>query len=152
MYRNEREDGISQEIALGKLYPNMSDEEIRQSMSGFSPRVVANALNGISGALSLYMQLAQMPSPNNPQISWAAELGLADIVNQGIITLQKEMNYNIPDFKESPDYDQINATINSTLQQLNDVRNAVPTTNTIPALPSATDAATAAAGRRIRAA
>jgi hypothetical protein len=144
VFRNEREDGISQEIALGKLYPNMSDEEIRQSMSGFSPRVVSNALNGISGALALYMQLAQLPSPNNPEISWASELGLAEIVRQGIITLQKEMNYNIPDFKESPDYDEINATINSTLQQLNNVRDSVPT-STVP-LPSAT----AAARRRAR--
>jgi hypothetical protein len=122
----------------------MSDEEIRQSMSGFSPRVVSNALNGISGALALYMQLTQLPSPNNPEISWASELGLAEIVRQGIITLQKEMNYNIPDFKESPDYDEINATINSTLQQLNNVRDSVPT-STVP-LPSAT----AAARRRAR--
>lgn len=146
VYRNEREDGISQEIALGKLYPNMSDEEIRQSMSGFSPRVVTNAINGISGALALYMQLAQMPSPENPEISWAAALGLDEIVEQGIITLQREMTFNIPDFKEEPQIDAVNETINEALES---VRTSLPTTATqqLPAVSSATARARQRTGR-----
>lgn len=136
VYRNEREDGISQEMALGKLYPNMSDDEIRQSMSGFSPRVVTNALSGIAGALQLYMQLSQLPSPENPNISWAQALGIGGIVEQGIITLQKEMNFNIPDFKEEPNYDEINLTINQTLQQLQNTNGSSLSTSTqLPNLP-----------------
>jgi hypothetical protein len=131
VYRNEREDGISQEIALSKLYPNMRDDEIRNSMSGFSPRVVTSALEGIGASLQLYTQFMQLPDPQNPQIPWAVSLGLDKLVAQGVLTLQKEITYNQPEYKDSPDFDQINAEINQTLTQLRTLSNVRTTTNPV---------------------
>jgi hypothetical protein len=54
--RNEREDGLSQEWVLRKQYPNMTDQEIKNAMSGFSPRVVQNAAVGIQTTLQLFQQ------------------------------------------------------------------------------------------------
>jgi hypothetical protein len=137
VYRNMREDGISQEVALPELYPNKRDDEIRNSMSGFSPRVVTNAVNAVGGALQLYMQFQQIPYPQNPQISWAQAMGLDKIVEQGLLTLQKEINYGIPEFKEEPNPDEVNSALNESLQRL---RQNVPTSNTIPitSLPGST--------------
>jgi hypothetical protein len=132
VYRNEREDGISQEIALSKLYPNMRDDEIRNSMSGFSPRVVTSALEGIGAALQLYTQFMQMPDPQDPKRPWAISLGLDKLVSQGVLTLQKEITYNQPEYKDSPDLDQIDTEINQTLSQLRKLAN-VRTTNSVPA-------------------
>lgn len=131
VYRNMREDGISQEVALPELYPNKRDDEIRNSMSGFSPRVVTNAVNAVGGALQLYLQFSQIPYPQNPQVSWAQALGLDQIVEQGLLTLQKEINYGIPEFKEEPNQDEVNSALNESLQRLR--QNAsIPTSNTIP--------------------
>ena len=136
VYRNEREDGISQEIALSKLYPNMRDDEIRNSMSGFSPRVVTSALEGIGASLQLYTQFMQMPDPQNPDVPWAVSLGLDKLVSQGVLTLQKEITYNQPEYKESPNLDLINQEINQTLSQLRTSAN-VRTATTLPATSNA---------------
>ena len=137
VYRNEREDGISQEIALSKLYPNMRDDEIRNSMSGFSPRVVTSALEGIGASLQLYTQFMQMPDPQNPKVPWAVSLGLDKLVSQGVLTLQKEITYNQPEYKESPDLDLINQEINQTLSQLRTSANVRTATATLPATSNA---------------
>lgn len=118
VYRNSREDGIRQDIALAQLYPNMSDDEIRGSMSGFSPRVVQNAIEGIGGALQLYQQLSQLRSPENPMLSWAQTLNIAAMVEQGVQTLQRELQFDIPDFKEEPNYDEVNAALTQALATL----------------------------------
>jgi hypothetical protein len=102
VYRNAREDGISQEVAIRQMYPNMTDAEIRQSMSGFSPRVVNDGVQGIQSALQLFTQFMQLPSPQNPKIPWGVTLGLDKIIEQGVLTLQKEMTFNQPNFKEDP--------------------------------------------------
>jgi hypothetical protein len=116
IYRNEREDGISQEVALSRLYPDMSDDEIRQMMSGFSPRVVQTDLAGIQGLLQLYTALMQVPDPET-NIPWALKLGLNQLVEQSVMTLQKELQYNIPNFKEdnSINNDQINQLLSRLL-------------------------------------
>lgn len=101
IYRNEREDGITQEVALARLYPDMSDDEIRQMMSGFSPRVVQTDLAGIQGVLQLHSTLMTVPDPENNELPWAIRLGTKNLVDQAIATLQKELEYNIPNFKES---------------------------------------------------
>jgi hypothetical protein len=133
VYRNSREDGISQEIALAQLYPNMRDEEIRNSMSGFSPRVVTTAMEGIGAVLQLYGNLIQVPDPNNPEVPWALTLGVNKLVEQSILTLQKELTYNQPEYKESPNLDLIDQEINNTLSQLRQLESAnVRTATTSP--------------------
>lgn len=132
VYRNEREDGISQEVALSKLYPNMRDDEIRASMSGFSPRVVTSALEGIGASLQLYQQFMQLPDPENPGIAWALTLGLNKLVEQGVLTLQKEITYNQPEYKEDPDFDVIDQEINQTLSQLRALESVRNPTTTNP--------------------
>lgn len=99
IYRNEREDGISQQVALSRLYPDMSDDEIRQMMSGFSPRVVQDDMVGIQGMLQLYTALMQVPDPETG-VPWAIKLELNKLVEQSILTLKTELQYNIPNFKE----------------------------------------------------
>jgi len=96
----------------------MSDDEIRGSMSGFSPRVVQNAIEGIGGALQLYQQLSQLRSPENPMLSWAQTLNIAAMVEQGVQTLQRELQFDIPDFKEEPNYDEVNAALTQALATL----------------------------------
>lgn len=130
VYRNEREDGISQEVALAKLYPNMRDDEIRASMSGFSPRVVTGALEGIGASLQLYQQFMQLPDPQNPDLPWALSLGLDKLVQQGVLTLQKEITFNQPEYKEEPNLDLINQQINETLSQLRALEGVRDSTNT----------------------
>jgi hypothetical protein len=115
IYRNEREDGISQEVALSRLYPDMSDDEIRQMMSGFSPRVVQNDMAGIQGMLQLYTSLLQINDPETG-IPWSIKLGLNKLVEQSILTLKTELQYNIPDFKE--DTSTSDAEINNLLTKL----------------------------------
>jgi hypothetical protein len=118
VYRNEREDGISQEIALSKLYPNMRDDEIRQSMSGFSPRVVTQAMEGIGAALQLQRTLSTTPDPENSQFPWEARIQSYKLVEQALLTLQKEITYNIPDFKEENNFDDLNQEIGDLLKRL----------------------------------
>jgi hypothetical protein len=118
VYRNAREDGISQDIALSQLYPNMKDDEIRDSMSGFSPRVVNNAMAGISSLLQLHAQLMQAPSPEDPNLPWGLALGTGAMVEQGIKTLQKELAWTNPVFRDEVDYGSVNDEINQTLQKI----------------------------------
>lgn len=142
VYRNEREDGFSQEIALPKLYPNMPDEEIRQAMSGFSPRVVQAGLEGISASLQIYQQFSQMADPEDPtgKRSWESRLNTYKLVEQAMLTLQKEITFNQPDFRENANYDNLNEELTSVItrirqkqsQHLTDVR-PTTTTNTVPA-------------------
>jgi hypothetical protein len=94
--RNEREDGLSQEWVLRKQYPNMTDQEIRNAMSGFSPRVVQNAALGIQSTLQLFQQFMQIPDPEDPEKPWAIRLGLPELLQQSMITLQREMAYGRP--------------------------------------------------------
>lgn len=146
IYRNKREDGISQEQALSQLYPTMSDEELRQAMSGFSPRVVQSGLDAILSALQAWDRFMRVPDPSDPEsgVPWAIKLRLHEIIEQGVITLQKEMQYNIPDFKEAPDYENINLQLSSLLEKLSaDVRSTIPPTNPV----SLSSAYTTAAAR-----
>lgn len=94
--RNEREDGLSQEWVLRKQYPNMTDQEIRNAMSGFSPRVVQNAAVGIQTTLQLYQQFMQLPDPQNPKAPWGLRLGLPDMLEQAWSTLRRELSYGQP--------------------------------------------------------
>jgi hypothetical protein len=99
--RNEREDGLSQEWVLRRQYPDLTDEEIKSAMAGFSPRVVNNAAGAIATLLQLYQQLLQMPDPNNPQMPWAIGLGLDGMITEAMFTLQKELAYGRPGFKDA---------------------------------------------------
>lgn len=115
--RNEREDGLSQEWVLRKQYPNMTDQEIRNAMSGFSPRVVQNATAGIQATLQLFQQFMQIPDPEDPKRPWAIRLGLPQLLEQSILTLQKEMAYGTPTY-EPADEDIKPITLQDVLAQL----------------------------------
>jgi hypothetical protein len=97
--RNEREDGLSQEWVLRKQYPNMTDQEIRNAMSGFSPRVVQNATVGIQSALQLYNQFMQLPDPTDPDAPWGIRLGLPEMLEQSMSTLRRELAYGQPSYE-----------------------------------------------------
>ena len=99
--RNEREDGLSQEWVLRKQYPNMTDQEIKNAMSGFSPRVVQNAAIGIQSTLNLFQQFMQLPDPEDASKPWAIRLGLPELLQQSMITLQREMAYGTPVYEEA---------------------------------------------------
>jgi hypothetical protein len=94
--RNEREDGLSQEWVLRKQYPNMTDQEIKNAMSGFSPRVVQNAAAGLQILMQLFSQFMQIPDPKNPKAPWGVSLGLPALVEQAMLTLNKEISYGRP--------------------------------------------------------
>lgn len=133
--RNEREDGLSQEWVLRKQYPNMTDQEIRNAMSGFSPRVVQNAAVGIQTTLQLFQQFMQLPDPENPKRPWAIRLGLPQLLEQSMLTLQREMAYGSPTYE--PAEDEEPATLESVLLQLEGRRQEAEGRRLIPPLPSA---------------
>lgn len=103
--RNDREDGLSQEYVLRKQYPDMTDQEVKNAMSGFSPRVVGTALQSINGLIQLNGMLMQFPSPENPEIPWAITLGIPDLISQGIQTLRKELEYGVPEYEDATNTD-----------------------------------------------
>lgn len=107
--RNEREDGLSQEWVLKKQYPNLTDQEIKNAMSGFSPRVVQNAAMGLQATLQLYQIFNQMPDPKNPKIPWGISLGLHELLEQGIHTLKKEISYGIPEYEKAEEINPIDS-------------------------------------------
>lgn len=117
--RNEREDGLSQEWVLRKQYPNLTDQEIRNAMSGFSPRVVQNAAVGIQSTLQLFQQFMQIPDPENPKAPWAIRLGLPQLLEQSMKTLQREMAYGTPVYEPADEIQPL--TLNDVLTQLNQV-------------------------------
>lgn len=140
VYRNAREDGISQSIALAQLYPNMKDDEIRDSMSGFSPRVVTNAMTGIASLVQLHNQMMQMPDPQDPKVPWAFSLGTGRLIEQGIKTLQKELDWSNPVFRDEVNYDSVNNEINEALRELKAKFTNVQssrTVSTVPTVPTA---------------
>ncbi len=145
VYRNEREDGISQQVALSKLYPGMRDDEIRAMMSGFSPRVVESALGGIAGVLNLYSQLMQVPDPETG-MPMAVKLGIAELIEQGVITLRKELTYNVPNFRESRADGNINQILQTILDNVQSKSNSISTTT----IPSASPRRNTQAGRPSR--
>ena len=97
--RNEREDGLRQEWVLRKQYPNMTDQEIRNAMSGFSPRVVENAAQSIQIALQLFQQFMGLPDPQNPKAPWGIRLGMPQLIDQAMLTLQREIAYGRPKYE-----------------------------------------------------
>lgn len=109
--RNEREDGLSQEWVLRKQYPNMTDQEIRNAMSGFSPRVVQSANGAIGALLQLFQQFMSLPDPD-PEVRsqlpkgvdpppWGVRLGIPQLVEQAMLTLRKEISYGKPTYEEA---------------------------------------------------
>lgn len=94
--RNQREDGLSQEWVLRQQYPNMTDLEIKNAMSGFSPRVVEAANSSIQALLQLYMQLYSIPDPVDPSKPWALALGLDQMIEQAFTSLRTELAYGRP--------------------------------------------------------
>ena len=99
--RNAREDGLSQEYVLRMQHPDMTDQEIKNVMSGFSPRVVGTVLQSIQQLVQLNGMLMQMPAPQNPQIPWGIALGLPSLIEQGIKTLEKELAYGVPQYEDA---------------------------------------------------
>jgi hypothetical protein len=128
--RNEREDGLSQEWVLRKQYPNLTDQEIRNAMSGFSPRVVQNAAVGIQSTLQLFQQFMQIPDPEDPKRPWAIRLGLPKLLEQSMLTLQREMAYGTPVYEPAEDIQPL--TLNDILAQLG----SSPISNTQGGMPS----------------
>ena len=94
--RNLREDGLNQEFTMGRLYPELSPKEIQAATSGFSPRVVENQLSGLNSLLQFYQASMGVPGSQNPNIPLAIELGLSELIANGVNSLRKELNYGKP--------------------------------------------------------
>jgi hypothetical protein len=159
--RNEREDGLSQEWVLRKQYPNMTDQEIRNAMSGFSPRVVENAANSIQIALQLFQQFMQLPDPQNPKAAWGIRLGLPQLIEQAMLTLQKEISYGQPKYEPADDkppltladianqLSNLGGTINESLYPGN-LTNSLPTNDVLTSMGLPTNPIDALSGRLYR--
>lgn len=144
--RNAREDGLSQEYCLRLQHPDMTDKEIQNVMSGFSPRVVEGASNSISILIQLYQQFMQLPDPQDPRVPWGVRLGVGEMLEQGLLTLNKELAYGKPKYDPAESSPTINAAT-SQLQLPGGVGSlSTDTTTTIPTTSSSTvaDSSTAA--------
>lgn len=94
--RNAREDGLSQEYCLRQQHPDMTDKEISDVMSGFSPRVVESASGAIGTLVQLYQQFMAIPDPEDPKMPWGYRLGIPQMLEQALLTLNKELQYGQP--------------------------------------------------------
>lgn len=94
--RNLREDGLKQEFVLNRLYPELSPKEIQSAISGFSPRVVENQLNGLNSLLQFYQQSMTIPGSQDPNIPLGIELGVGQLIADGFNSLRKELEYGKP--------------------------------------------------------
>lgn len=112
--RNAREDGLSQEYCLRLQHPDMTDKEIQDVMSGFSPRVVESAGNSLQLLIQLYQQFMQMPDPIDPNMPWGIRLGIGEMLDQALLTLQKELQYGKPKYDPA----ESNPTINDAAARL----------------------------------
>jgi hypothetical protein len=99
--RNWREEGMDQAWVLRQQYPNMSDQEIRNAISGFSPRVVEAASGAIGSLLNMFQQFMAMPDPKNPKVPWGIRLGVPDMLEEALLTLRKELAYGRPEYEEA---------------------------------------------------
>lgn len=106
--RNAREDGMSQEYCLRMQHPDMTDKEIKETLSGFSPRVVNSASQAIGTLLQLYTQLSQIPDPLNPTLPWALSLGIQDMIQESLLTLKNELAYGKQNYDPSQPSPAIN--------------------------------------------
>jgi hypothetical protein len=106
--RNAREDGLSQEYCLRQQHPDMTDKEISDVMSGFSPRVVESASGAIGTLIQLYQQLMAIPDPEDPKTPWGYRLGIPQMLEQALLTLNKELQYGKPTYDPA----ESNPTIN----------------------------------------
>ena len=106
--RNAREDGLSQEYCLRLQHPDMTDKEIQDVMSGFSPRVVESAGNSLQLLIQLYQQFMQMPDPIDPNMPWGVRLGIGEMLDQALLTLQKELQYGKPKYDPAESSPTIN--------------------------------------------
>lgn len=100
--RNEREDGLSQEWVLRRQYPDLTDEEIQNAMSGFSPRVVNNATGAVISLIQMYQQMLQLAQVGlQPDLFGQITLKLGDMIGEAMLTLDKELSYGRPSFKSA---------------------------------------------------
>lgn len=96
--RNSREDGLSQEFVMGRLYPDLSVKEIQAATSGFSPRVIENQMNGLKSLVQFYQMAQQIPGIQFPEVPLAIELGLSELIADGVESLKKELSYGKPTY------------------------------------------------------
>lgn len=101
--RNAREDGLSQEYCMRLQHPEMTDKEIAKIVSGFSPRVVESASSAIGILAQLYQQFMSFPDPQNPKMPWGIRLGIAELLEQAMYTLNKELSYGQPEYDPAND-------------------------------------------------
>jgi hypothetical protein len=100
--RNEREDGLSQEWVLRRQYPDLTDEEIQNAMSGFSPRVVNNATGAVISLIQMYQQMLQMAQVGlQPDLFGQITIKLGEMIGEAMLTLDKELSYGRPKFKNA---------------------------------------------------
>jgi len=100
--RNEREDGLSQEWVLRRQYPDLTDEEVKNAMSGFSPRVVNNATGAVIALIQMYQQMLQLAQVGlQPDLFGQITMKLGEMIGEAMLTLDKELSYGRPSFKSA---------------------------------------------------
>jgi hypothetical protein len=126
--RNLREDGLNQEFTMSRLYPELSPKEIQAATSGFSPRVVQNQMNGLNSLLQFYQMSLGLPGTQNPNIPLAIELGLSQLIADGINSLKKELSYGKPVYTPA-DATATPANLSEFIARSAGIPGAEPTTN-----------------------
>jgi len=100
--RNMQELGVGSLEAMQFLFPDKDENEIKKLLGGVPFRFGREVTNWLGTLLSLQQQLSTVPDPMNPVLPLAASINLTPLIQQQLMTLNKELSYG-SDFEPNND-------------------------------------------------
>jgi len=93
MVRNLQELGVASPEALQVLFPEMTDGERMEMLTGIPFRMGQSIIGLINQVLGLISQTSQMPDPMNPQMPLSNRVDLSPVLQKCISSLVQELSY-----------------------------------------------------------
>lgn len=93
MVRNLQELGVASPEALQVLFPEMTDSERMEMLTGLPFRMGQSIIGLINQVLGLIQQTSQMPDPVNPQFPLSNRIDLSPVLQKCISSLLQELSY-----------------------------------------------------------
>lgn len=93
MVRNLQELGVASPEALQVLFPEMTDTERMQMLTGIPFRMGGNIISLINQVLGLVQELNQMPDPYNNSIPLGNRIDITPVLQKCVQSLVQELSY-----------------------------------------------------------
>lgn len=91
--RNYQELGMGSLQSMEYLFPEKTEKERKQMLSGVPFRYVSSVSGSLNQLLGLQQQMLQTPDPQNPNVPLGARLDLTPLIQQILSSLSQEMSY-----------------------------------------------------------